>query len=155
MARSVRLAAILRVLRRAQKHHHRSNRLGLAHALGPHQDLDRLGIGVELLWLLRPQQRYVWPLAVGGNWEQTVAVTTGRDGKSSTETRVRSCQVAGEETVTVAGGVYRTIKTTCRDKSKQVVFEVWYAPEVKHWVKEWTRFSWGVQERELMAVKLK
>jgi len=101
------------------------------------------------------QQRYLWPLAVGGNWEQTVAVTTGRDGKSSTETRVRSCQVAGEETVTVAGGVYRTIKTTCRDKSNQVVFEVWYAPEVKHWVKEWTRFSWGVQERELMAVKLK
>jgi hypothetical protein len=101
------------------------------------------------------QRRYVWPLAVGGAWEQTVAVTTERDGKSSTETRARSCQVAGEETVIVAGGIFRTIKTTCRDKTNQIVNEMWYAPEVKHWVKEWTRFSWGVQERELMAVKLK
>jgi len=102
-----------------------------------------------------PQQRYVWPLAVGGAWEQTVAVTTGRGEKSTTETRARSCQVAGEETVTVAGGIFRTIKTTCRDQTNQVVSEWWYAPEVKHWVKEWTRFSWGVRERELMAVKLK
>jgi hypothetical protein len=101
------------------------------------------------------QMRYVWPLAIGGTWEQTVVVTTGRGEKSTTETRARSCRVAGEETVTVAGGVYRTIKTSCRDRTNQVVYEVWYAPEVKHWVKEWTRFSWGVQERELMAVKLK
>ena len=101
------------------------------------------------------QLRYVWPLTVGRTWEQTVTVTTDRDGKVSTETRARSCQVAGEETVTVAGGVYRTIKTVCRDKTNEIVSEMWYAPEVKHWVKEWTRFSWGVQERELMAVKLR
>jgi hypothetical protein len=101
------------------------------------------------------QRRYVWPLTIGGAWEQTVTVTTGREEKTSTETRARSCQVTGEETVTVAGGIYRTVKIVCRDKTNQVVSEMWYAPEVRHWVKEWSRFSWGMQERELMAVKLK
>lgn len=101
------------------------------------------------------QKRYVWPMTVGGTWQESFILTTGRDGSSSTETRARTCQVTGEETVTVAGGVFRTLKTVCRDKTNQVVSEMWYAPEVKHWVKEWTRFSWGVQERELMAVKLK
>lgn len=101
------------------------------------------------------QLRYVWPLTIGGAWEQTVTVTTVREEKTSTETRARSCQVTGEETVTVAGGIYRTVKIVCRDKTNQVVSEMWYAPEVRHWVKEWSRFSWGVQERELMAVKLK
>ena len=102
------------------------------------------------------QWRYVWPLTIGGAWEQTVTVTTERDGKTSTEIRARSCQVTGEETVTVAGGVYRTLKTVCRDKAtNEVASEMWYAPEAKHWVKDWSRFSWGVQERELMSVKLK
>lgn len=95
----------------------------------------------------------MWPLAVGGAWEQSVTVTTGRGEKASTETRARSCQVAGEETVTVAGGIFRTLKTVCRDKTNRVVSEWWHAPAVKHWVKEWTRFSWGVQERELAKLK--
>ena len=56
----------------------------------------------------------------------------------------RSCQVAGEETVTVAGGIFNTVKTVCRDKTtNEVVYEMWYAPEAKHWVKEWTCFSWA------------
>jgi hypothetical protein len=102
------------------------------------------------------QWRYLWPLTIGGAWEQTVTVSTERDGKSSTETRARSCQVTGEETVTVAGGVYRTMKTVCRDKAtNEVSSEMWYAPEAKQWVKEWSRFPWGVQERELISVKLK
>jgi hypothetical protein len=103
-----------------------------------------------------PQQRYVWPLAVGSTWEQSVTVTTERPGNNSTEIVARSCQVMGEETVTVAGGIFNTMKTVCRDKTtNEVVYEMWYAPEAKHWVKEWTRFSWGVLEREIMAVKLK
>jgi len=102
------------------------------------------------------QLRYVWPLTVGGAWEQTVIVMTDRQGNSSTETRARTCQVTGEETVTVAAGIYRTIKTVCRDKAtNEVVSQMWYAPEAKHWVKEWSRFPWGVQERELMAVKFR
>ena len=62
----------------------------------------------------------------------------------------------GEETLTVAGCIFRTIKTVCRDKAtNEIVSQVWYAPEAKHWVKEWNRFSWGIQERELMAAKFK
>jgi hypothetical protein len=102
-----------------------------------------------------PQLRYVWPLAIGGAWEQTVTLTTGRGEKSTTERRTRSCRVAGEETVTVAGGVFRTLKTVCLDQTNQVVAEMWYAPEVKFWVKEWVRFPWGVRERELMGAKLR
>ncbi len=103
-----------------------------------------------------PQQRYVWPMAVGSTWEQSVTVTSERQGTSSTEVVARSCQVTGAETVTVAGGIFSTMKTVCRDKTtNQVVYEMWYAPEAKHWVKEWTRFPWGVLEREVMAVKLK
>jgi hypothetical protein len=35
------------------------------------------------------------------------------------------------------------------------VYEMWYAPEAKHWVKEWTKYPWGVMEREVMRVKVK
>jgi hypothetical protein len=103
-----------------------------------------------------PQLRYVWPLTIGGTWEQTVTVTTERQGKISTDIIARACRVTGEETVTVAGGIYRTTKTVCRDKTtNEVVYEMWYSPEVKHWVKEWTKYPWGVMEREVMHVKLK
>jgi hypothetical protein len=102
------------------------------------------------------QLRYVWPLTVGGSWEQTVTVTTDRQGNHSTETTTRSCRVTGEETVTVAGGIFRTLKTVCRNPTtNEVVYEMWYAPEAKHWVKERTTYSWGVQEREVMAVTVK
>jgi hypothetical protein len=83
-------------------------------------------------------------------------VTTERQGTSSRETNTRACRVTGEETVTVAGGIYRTLKTVCRDKTtNDVVYEMWYAPEAKHWVKERTKYPWGVMEREVMRVKLK
>jgi hypothetical protein len=99
------------------------------------------------------QLRFVWPLTIGRSWEQTVATERA---KSPTETKTRACRVTGEETVTVAGGTYSTIKTVCRDTATaEVIYQTWYAPEVKHWVKEWSRFPWGVQERELMAVKLR
>ena len=102
------------------------------------------------------QRRYVWPLTVGGTWEQTVAITTESQGKSAKETRGRTCQVTGEETVTVAAGTYRTIKTECRDTAtNEIVMRMWYAPEAKHWVKEWSRLPEGVQEREIMAVRFK
>jgi hypothetical protein len=85
-----------------------------------------------------------------------VTVTTDRPGSHSSETSARSCRVTGEETVTVAGGIFRTLKTVCRDPTTdRVVYEMWYAPEAKHWVKDRTTYSWGVQEREVMAVTVK
>ena len=103
------------------------------------------------------QLRYVWPMAVG-SWEQTVTITSEAQGNSpgTRETRTRVCEVMGEETVIVAAGVYRTIKTVCRDKAtNEVVSRMWYSPEAKHWVKEWLRQPSGDLERELMDVKLK
>jgi len=102
------------------------------------------------------QLRYVWPLVIGSTWQQTVTLTTASDGKSAKEINARSCRVIGEETVTVAAGIYRTIKTECRDTTTgELVWQLWYAPEAKHWVKEWTKYSWGVQEREVMSVRVR
>jgi hypothetical protein len=96
----------------------------------------------------------VWPLTSGAAWEQTITIE--RQQNPSTETRTRACQVAGEEAVTVAAGRFQTIRTVCRDKkTNEVIYQLWYAPDVRHWVKEWSRLPWGVQERELMAVKLR
>jgi hypothetical protein len=100
------------------------------------------------------QLRFVWPLTSGAAWEQTITIE--RQQNPSTETRTRACQVAGEEAVTVAAGRFQTIRTVCRDKkTNEVIYQLWYAPDVRHWVKEWSRLPWGVQERELMAVKLR
>jgi len=58
--------------------------------------------------------------------------------------------------MTVAGGTYRTLKTECRDKATgNVIYQAWYALAFKHLAKEWSRFSWGVQERGLMAAKVR
>ena len=54
------------------------------------------------------------PPTIGGTWEQTVTVTTERQGQTSTEINARSCKVTGEATVTVAGGIFNTIKTMSR-----------------------------------------
>ena len=102
------------------------------------------------------QLRYVWPLVIGSTWEQTVTLTTMSDGKSSKEINARSCRVTGEEAVTVTAGIYRAIKTECRDTTTgELVSQLWYAPEAKHWVKEWTKYTWGVQEREVMSMRVR
>lgn len=61
-----------------------------------------------------------------------------------------------EETVTVPAGTFRTLKTACRRKSPdELIHQTWYAPDVKFFVKEWSRFPWGIQEREMIAYKLR
>jgi len=45
--------------------------------------------------------------------------------RRSTEIVARSCQVAGEETVTVSGGIFNTVKTVCRDTTtNEVVYDM-------------------------------
>src|SRR5262249_505957 len=130
-------------------------RSGVADAEGERQPPEQSGAAarLEALWKETP----LWGLDV----VRKVGAERDRDDRapgasSTTEIVARSCQVAGEETVTVAGGIFNTVKTVCRDTTtNEVVYEMWDAPEAKHWVKEWTRFSWGVLDREIMAVKLK
>ena len=44
----------------------------------------------------------------------------------------------------------------CRDPlSDVVVYEVWYSPEVKHWVKERARLRYGTLDRERIRYSLK
>jgi len=51
-------------------------------------------------------------------------------------------------------GTFRTFHVICNNqRSKLLNFELWYAPEVGHMVKERTRFSYGIRERELTGFK--
>jgi hypothetical protein len=36
----------------------------------------------------------------------------------------------------------------------RIAYEVWYAPQVKHWVRRRTHFNYGVQERELLNYRV-
>jgi hypothetical protein len=99
-----------------------------------------------------PQLRYAWPLVVGREWEQTVTVESGVG--RSTGTTIRACRIETEETVSVPAGTFRAFKTVCRNKATgDVIHQTWFAPAVKMWVKEWSSFPWGIQERELIGVK--
>jgi hypothetical protein len=99
------------------------------------------------------QLRYTWPLGVGHEWEQTVTVV--RTFGPSPATTVRACRIEAEETVSVPAGTFKTFKTVCRNKTtNEVIHQTWFAPAAKLWVKEWSKFPWGIQERELIGLKL-
>ena len=98
--------------------------------------------------------RYVWPLAVGMRWEFTFTREAPRD--RTTEERIRNCEVEREERTTVPAGTFSTLKIVCRDKrTGSIALEMWYGPEVRHWVKWHGYWPWGLQERELIAFRLK
>jgi hypothetical protein len=64
--------------------------------------------------------------------------------------------VEADETVTVLAGTFRTLKIAWRTKkTNALVYEMWYAPHVKQWVKIREVLSSGIRERELLAYKLK
>jgi len=97
---------------------------------------------------------YTWPLTVGKSWEQS-----NRDERPvdrQTTDRNSLWTVEADETVTVLAGTFRTIKITWRNKNTgALLYEMWYAPDVKQWVKIREILSNGQRERELIAFKLK
>ena len=93
-----------------------------------------------------------FPLEVGKQWhpESTRELPRARQ----TAEVLLDCRVEGEESVTVPAGTFRTFHVICNNqRSKLLNFELWYAPEVGHMVKERTRFSYGIRERELTGFK--
>lgn len=101
-----------------------------------------------------PRLSFAWPLAVGKTWEQRYRQERPVD-RSTTD---RDClyTVDAEETVTVPAGTFRTLKIIWRNKNTNALFyEMWYAPDVKQWVKIREVLSNGIRERELIAFKLK
>jgi len=100
-----------------------------------------------------PELRYVWPLALGRKWEQTFTREMPRD--KQTEEIASVCQVEAEETITVPAGTFRALKIVCRNQRTGALrYEVWYAPEVKNWIREHSRFSSGMRARELINFKV-
>jgi hypothetical protein len=97
---------------------------------------------------------YTWPLAVGKSWEESHKQE--RPVERSTVERKSQWTVEAEETVSVPAGTFRTLRITWRNKNTgAVVTEMWYAPDVKQWVKIREVLSNGIREREMVSFKLK
>lgn len=97
---------------------------------------------------------YAWPLTVGKTWEQSYR----REQPVDRQTSERSSKwtVDAEEQVTVPAGSFRALKITERNKNTgALIYEMWYAPDVKQWVKIREFLPSGLRERELIAYKLR
>jgi hypothetical protein len=95
----------------------------------------------------------MWPLIPGQAW--TMHYREQRPADRQTGERKRTCKVEGEEDVTVPAGTFRTLRITCTDDhSGRLVQEIWYGAQVKHWVRERSHLSDGVQERELLNYRV-
>jgi hypothetical protein len=99
-----------------------------------------------------PEIRLTWPVVVGREWEQTV--TRERSTEPRVETSTRRCRIESEESLTVTAGTFRVFKTVCREpQSGKVLYQVWYSPDAKTWVRDWRPLADGVMERELIRHK--
>ena len=98
-------------------------------------------------------KRYPWPLALEKAIDSTVSEERPRDRQ--TQELSFSCVVERQETVTVPAGEFETAKIACLNKAtEKTVYEIWYSPQVRFWVRERVLFSYGWQERELLSYQL-
>lgn len=115
--------------------------------------LDRVD-GVVVMRDTPSRLDFAWPLAVGKTWEQSYRIERPID--RTTTDRNSQYTVDVEETVTVPAGTFRTLKITWRNKNTNaVIYEMWYAPDVKQWIKIREVLSNGIRERELISFKVK
>ena len=97
---------------------------------------------------------YAWPLTVGKTWEQSNRQERPVD--RTTLDRNSIWTVEAEEAITVLAGTFRTMKISWKDKNTGALnYEMWFAPDVKQWVKIREILSNGQRERELASFKLK
>lgn len=110
--------------------------------------------GVVVVRHTPPRLSYSWPLAPGKTWEQDNRDERPVDRQTTNRNSVWA--VDAEETVAVPAGTFRTLKIVWRNRNTNaVLYEMWYAPAVKQWVKIREVLSNGVRERELESFKLK
>jgi hypothetical protein len=101
-----------------------------------------------------PKPDYQWPLTIGGKWEQTYTHENFRDRR--TQELSTRWEVLGQETVTVPAGTFETIKIVARNsRTGGRLYEYWYAPTVKQWVKIHEWLESGERTREMIAYKLR
>ena len=81
-----------------------------------------------------PRLYYVWPMSVGTGWEQRYRHERPQD-KQAYDTSY-SAAVEAEEVVTMPAGTFQTLKIVYRDRVKKtVLWEQWYSPKVRIWVR--------------------
>jgi hypothetical protein len=109
--------------------------------------------GVVVIRNRPPSLSYAWPLSVGKTWEE--AYRQERPVDRQTTDLHTLWTVEADETVTVPAGTFRTLKIASRNKNTTaLLYEMWYAPETKQWVKIREVLSNGTRERELISFKL-
>jgi hypothetical protein len=102
---------------------------------------------------LPPRLGFSWPLSPGTMWHQRY-VEEG-DARTPAE-RALDWTVESEDVVRVAGGSFKTLRIVARYyPTPDVVYEMWYAPEVKQWVRLKEYFPSGIRERELTDFTLR
>jgi predicted aspartyl protease len=120
---------------------------------------DNLGILLEKLdgvveRQYRPSlQFFQWPLGVGRSWQDTyVAEIQG----ASQPSRSVTLTVESEEEIQVPAGTFRALKIVRRISPSDTLWtEVWYAPQVKFWVRRLDHLSAGIRVSELTAYKIR
>jgi len=115
--------------------------------------VDKVSGDIETRYV-PPRPILAWPLAPGKSWQTTY--TRERPKDRQTFDTVEACQATGEETMTVPAGTFQTVKVECRNqKTNTMMTEVWYAPAVRHYIRERSERGGGIQVRELIAYKIK
>jgi len=100
-----------------------------------------------------PRLVAMWPLTLGKQWTQTYIFERPR--LRDTVEVTQRCQVEAMETLTVPAGTFRTSKIGCyNQRTGALVYESWYAPAVKYWIRQRIHGPVGILERELLAFKL-
>jgi hypothetical protein len=110
--------------------------------------------GVVVMRHTPSRASYSWPLTPGKRWEQD-----SRDERPADRqiTNRNSLWIVGaEETVAVPAGTFRTLKIEWRNRNTNVLlYEMWYAPAAKQWVKIREVLANGIREREMIEFRLR
>ena len=100
-----------------------------------------------------PRLAFSWPLAAGTMWRQRYTEESG--GRAATERSI-AWKVEGEERVRVEAGTFQALKIVARHApTPEIMYEMWYAPEARQWVRLKEHFPAGIRYRELTALSLR
>ena len=90
---------------------------------------------------------------VGKSWEWHY--TRERPIEKTSREEIRACRVDKQERGVVPAGTFDTLKIVCTDpRTREVMYEMWIAPEVRQWVKERSKLEEGFRDRELLRYRL-
>lgn len=101
-----------------------------------------------------PRMSYSWPLTPGTMWRQPLTELKGSDAQPAD--RTIAWKIEDEERISVGAGAFETLKIVARhDHHKsEVMYEMWYAPAAKQWVRLKEHFPSGIRYREMTELAL-